>query len=174
MAAGATIYTFDVELADVDRGVYESLTLRVAQHPSETAAYMLTRILAYCLEFAEGIKTVDEWLVPIVADAEAGFGGPLNAFELMKSMIASGAAGVHWEDQLASEKKCGHLGGKVLIPTQQHVRTLNAARLALSGDGRHAVSLDRVIRTMRETGRDMSTKYKETARGGLALNVIEC
>ncbi|MBM9468998.1 isocitrate lyase [Nakamurella leprariae] len=71
-----------------------------------------------------------QWLVPIVADAEAGFGGALNAFELMKSMIASGAAGVHWEDQLASEKKCGHLGGKVLIPTAQHVRTLNAARLA--------------------------------------------
>ena len=69
-------------------------------------------------------------MAPIVADAEAGFGGPLNAFELMKSMIDAGAAGVHWEDQLASEKKCGHLGGKVLIPTQQHVRTLNAARLA--------------------------------------------
>ncbi|GAA4938345.1 isocitrate lyase [Actinoplanes utahensis] len=71
-----------------------------------------------------------DWFAPIVADAEAGFGGPLNAFELMKGMIAAGAAGVHWEDQLASEKKCGHLGGKVLIPTQQHVRTLNAARLA--------------------------------------------
>src|SRR4051812_147322 len=71
-----------------------------------------------------------DWLAPIVADAEAGFGGPLNAFELMKAMIAAGAAGVHWEDQLASEKKCGHLGGKVLIPTAQHIRTLNAARLA--------------------------------------------
>jgi isocitrate lyase len=71
-----------------------------------------------------------DWLVPIVADAEAGFGGPLNAFELMKSMIAAGAAGVHWEDQLAAEKKCGHLGGKVLVPTAQHIRTLNAARLA--------------------------------------------
>jgi isocitrate lyase len=70
------------------------------------------------------------WMAPIVADAEAGFGGVLNAFELMKSMIAAGAAGVHWEDQLASEKKCGHLGGKVLIPTGQHVKTLNAARLA--------------------------------------------
>ncbi len=70
------------------------------------------------------------WLAPIVADAEAGFGGVLNAFELMKSMIAAGASGVHWEDQLASEKKCGHLGGKVLIPTGQHIRTLNAARLA--------------------------------------------
>jgi isocitrate lyase len=70
------------------------------------------------------------WFAPIVADAEAGFGGALNAFELMKNMIVAGAAGVHWEDQLASEKKCGHLGGKVLIPTAQHVRTLNAARLA--------------------------------------------
>jgi isocitrate lyase len=70
------------------------------------------------------------WLAPIVADAEAGFGGVLNAYELMKSMIAAGAAGVHWEDQLASEKKCGHLGGKVLIPTGQHIKTLSAARLA--------------------------------------------
>ncbi len=70
------------------------------------------------------------WLAPIVADAEAGFGGVLSAFELMKAMIAAGAAGVHWEDQLASEKKCGHLGGKVLIPAGQHIRTLNAARLA--------------------------------------------
>jgi isocitrate lyase len=71
-----------------------------------------------------------DWLAPIVADAEAGFGGVLNAYELMKAMIAAGAAGVHWEDQLASEKKCGHLGGKVLIPTSQHIKTLNAARLA--------------------------------------------
>ena len=69
-------------------------------------------------------------MAPIVADAEAGFGGPLNAYELMQSMIEAGAAGVHWEDQLASEKKCGHMGGKVLIPTSQHIRTLNAARLA--------------------------------------------
>jgi len=71
-----------------------------------------------------------EWLVPIVADAEAGFGGHLNAFELMGSMIEAGAAGVHFEDQLASEKKCGHLGGKVLVPTEQFERTLVAARLA--------------------------------------------
>jgi isocitrate lyase len=70
------------------------------------------------------------WLVPIVADAEAGFGGPLNAFELMKAMIEAGAAGVHFEDQLAAEKKCGHLGGKVLVPTSQFIRTLSAARLA--------------------------------------------
>jgi isocitrate lyase len=71
-----------------------------------------------------------QWLAPIVADAEAGFGGALNAFELMKAMIEAGAAGVHFEDQLSSEKKCGHLGGKVLIPIGQHIRTLNAARLA--------------------------------------------
>jgi isocitrate lyase len=70
------------------------------------------------------------WFAPIVADAEAGFGGPLNAFELMKAMIEAGAAGVHFEDQLASEKKCGHLGGKVLVPTGSFIRTLNAARLA--------------------------------------------
>ncbi|RDI52089.1 isocitrate lyase [Nocardia mexicana] len=78
----------------------------------------------------EGDTSVPNWLVPIVADAEAGFGGALNAYELQKAMIAAGAAGVHWEDQLASEKKCGHLGGKVLIPTQQHIRTLTSARLA--------------------------------------------
>ncbi|MGN6427557.1 MAG: isocitrate lyase [Leifsonia sp.] len=73
---------------------------------------------------------VSDWMAPIVADAEAGFGGPLNAYELMHGMIQAGAAGVHWEDQLASEKKCGHMGGKVLVPTGQHIRTLNAARLA--------------------------------------------
>lgn len=78
----------------------------------------------------EGDDSVDNWLRPIVADAEAGFGGALNVFELQKAMINAGAAGTHWEDQLASEKKCGHLGGKVLIPTQQHIRTLNSARLA--------------------------------------------
>lgn len=71
-----------------------------------------------------------DWFAPIVADAEAGFGGPLNSFEIMKAYIEAGASGVHFEDQLASEKKCGHLGGKVLIPTQAHVRNLSAARLA--------------------------------------------
>jgi len=71
-----------------------------------------------------------DYFLPIVADAEAGFGGPLNSFELMKAMIEAGAAGVHFEDQLASEKKCGHMGGKVLVPTAQFIRTLNAARLA--------------------------------------------
>lgn len=80
------------------------------------------------IEHSEGHVPRD-WMVPIVADAEAGFGGPLNAFELMKSMIEAGAAGVHFEDQLASEKKCGHMGGKVLVPTSQFLRTLSAARL---------------------------------------------
>ena len=80
------------------------------------------------IEFLEGDDR--HWMAPIVADAEAGFGGPLNAYELMRQMIESGAAGVHFEDQLASEKKCGHLGGKVLVPTSQFERTLAAARLA--------------------------------------------
>lgn len=82
------------------------------------------------IETSEGKRSVDDWFAPIVADAEAGFGGPLNAFELMKAYIEAGVAGVHYEDQLASEKKCGHLGGKVLIPTLQHIRNLVAARLA--------------------------------------------
>jgi isocitrate lyase len=81
------------------------------------------------IDHAEG-RNGTHWLAPILADAEAGFGGPLNAFELMRALIEAGAAGVHFEDQLSSEKKCGHLGGKVLVPTQQFVRTLNAARLA--------------------------------------------
>ncbi|MCB1498063.1 MAG: isocitrate lyase, partial [Bauldia sp.] len=83
------------------------------------------------------------WMAPIVADAEAGFGGPLNAFELMKAMIEAGAAGVHFEDQLASEKKCGHLGGKVLVPTQTFVRTLNAARLAADVSGVNTILMAR-------------------------------
>ncbi|AKV01933.1 Isocitrate lyase [Labilithrix luteola] len=81
------------------------------------------------IDHAEG-KRSRYWLAPIMADAEAGFGGPLNAYELMKAMIEAGAAGVHFEDQLASEKKCGHMGGKVLVPTSHFIRTLVAARLA--------------------------------------------
>jgi isocitrate lyase len=81
------------------------------------------------IDHAEG-KKERYWFAPIMADAEAGFGGPLNAYELMKSMIEAGAAGVHFEDQLASEKKCGHMGGKVLVPTNNFIRTLTAARLA--------------------------------------------
>jgi isocitrate lyase len=86
------------------------------------------------IEHMEGGATRD-WFAPIIADAEAGFGGPLNCFEIMKAYIAAGAAGVHYEDQLASEKKCGHLGGKVLIPTQAHIRNLDSARLAADVSG---------------------------------------
>ena len=95
------------------------------------------------IEFAEDGRESVDWMAPIVADAEAGFGGPLNAYELMLSMIEAGAAGVHWEDQLASEKKCGHMGGKVLIPTGQHIRTLNAARLAADVSGVPSVIIAR-------------------------------
>ena len=91
---------------------------------------------------SEGDTDID-WLVPILADAEAGFGGALNAYELMRSMIEAGAAGVHFEDQLAAEKKCGHLGGKVLVPTSQFVRTLAAARLAADVAGVPTVLLAR-------------------------------
>src|SRR5258706_13233779 len=79
------------------------------------------------IHHAEGKNGV-YWFAPIIADAEAGFGGPLNCFELMKAMIAAGAAGVHFEDQLASEKKCGHMGGKVLVPTREFVQRLGGAR----------------------------------------------
>ncbi|MDN4473242.1 isocitrate lyase [Demequina zhanjiangensis] len=95
------------------------------------------------IEHAEVGMEERDWMAPIVADAEAGFGGPLNAYELMQGMIAAGAAGVHWEDQLASEKKCGHMGGKVLIPTSQHIRTLNAARLAADVAGAPTVVIAR-------------------------------
>ena len=95
------------------------------------------------IEFAEHGTTSRDWMAPIVADAEAGFGGPLNAYELMHSMIQAGAAGVHWEDQVASEKKCGHMGGKVLVPTQQHIRTLNAARLAADVAGTPTIIIGR-------------------------------
>jgi isocitrate lyase len=103
-------------------------------YPANSVPHVVKRI-NQALQRADQIDRLEgksdiHWYAPIIADAEAGFGGPLNAFELMKGMIESGAAGVHFEDQLASEKKCGHLGGKVLVPTQQFVRTLNAARLA--------------------------------------------
>ena len=103
-------------------------------YPANSAPALVKRINSALLradqiDSAEG-KNGTYWLAPIVADAEAGFGGPLNAFELMKAFIEAGAAGVHFEDQLSSEKKCGHLGGKVLVPTSQFVRTLVSARLA--------------------------------------------
>lgn len=96
------------------------------------------------MEQAEGKDTSSiDWFAPIVADAEAGFGGPLNAFELMKAMIKAGAAGVHFEDQLASEKKCGHLGGKVLIPIKTMIRNLTAARLAADTMGTPTIIMAR-------------------------------
>src|SRR2546422_3985258 len=102
-------------------------------YPSNSAPALVRRLnnallRAGQVESVEGNEV--DWLLPIVADAEAGFGGPLPAYELMRAMIEAGAAGVHFEDQLASEKKCGHLGGKVLVPTSHFVRTLTAARLA--------------------------------------------
>ncbi len=108
-------------------------------YPANSVPHVVRRInqafqRADQVEHAERVETgkppARDWFAPIVADAEAGFGGPLNAFELMKAMIEAGAAGVHFEDQLSSEKKCGHLGGKVLLPTGQFIRTLVAARLA--------------------------------------------
>jgi len=103
-------------------------------YPATSAPTLVRRInnallRADQIAHGEGDDSLD-WLAPIVADAEAGFGGPLNAFELMKAFIEAGAAAVHYEDQLSSEKKCGHLGGKVLVPSSQFVRTLVAARLA--------------------------------------------
>jgi isocitrate lyase len=103
-------------------------------YPANSVPQLVRRLNSALLradqvDWSEGRHDTD-WLVPIVADAEAGFGGALNAFELMRSLIEAGAGGVHFEDQLAAEKKCGHLGGKVLVPTSQFLRTLTAARLA--------------------------------------------
>jgi isocitrate lyase len=103
-------------------------------YPANSGPALVRRIVnalrrADQIQWSEGDTSID-YHVPIVADGEAGFGGPLNVFELTKAYISAGAAGVHFEDQLASEKKCGHMGGKVLVPTSQHVRTLVAARLA--------------------------------------------
>jgi isocitrate lyase len=102
-------------------------------YPADSAPALVRRLnnallRAIQVEAVEGNEV--DWLLPILADAEAGFGGPLQAYELMRGMIEAGAAGVHYEDQLAAEKKCGHLGGKVLVPTSQFIRTLTAARLA--------------------------------------------
>ncbi len=116
--------------ANLSEHVYPDQSL----YPANSVPSLVRRInnallRADQVECAEG-RVTRHWLAPIVADAEAGFGGPLNAYELMRAMIEAGAAGVHFEDQLASEKKCGHMGGKVLVPTAQHVRTLVSARLA--------------------------------------------
>jgi isocitrate lyase len=117
-------------------------------YPVDSVPTVVRRInnaLRRCDQIAvqEGKADATHWMAPIVADAEAGFGGALNAFELMRAMIEAGAAGVHFEDQLASEKKCGHLGGKVLVPISQHIRTLNAARLAADVEGVPTVLLCR-------------------------------
>ena len=119
--------------ANLSEQVYPDQSL----YPSNSVPAVVRRInnalrRADQIEWAErGSEPVTRhWMAPIVADAEAGFGGPLNAYELMRSLIEAGAAGVHFEDQLASAKKCGHMGGKVLVPTSQHLRTLAAARLA--------------------------------------------
>ncbi|MCB8819032.1 isocitrate lyase [Microvirga rosea] len=112
------------------------------------------------IEHAEGGAQRD-WFLPIVADAEAGFGGPLNAFEIMKAYIEAGAAGVHFEDQLASEKKCGHLGGKVLIPTSAHERNLVAARLAADVMGTTTLV---VARTDAESARLITSDVDERDR----------
>ncbi len=109
------------------------------------------------IECSEGGAKRD-WFAPIIADAEAGFGGPLNCFEIMKAYIEAGAAGVHFEDQLASEKKCGHLGGKVLIPTKAHERNLQAARLAADVSG---VSTLVVARTDAESAKLLTSDIDE-------------
>jgi isocitrate lyase len=131
-------------------------------YPADSVPKMVERInnalrRADQVEHSEG-GAQRHWLVPIVADAEAGFGGPLNAFELMKAMIAAGAAGVHYEDQLSSEKKCGHLGGKVLVPASQFIRSLVAARLAADVEGVPTVL---VARTDAYSARLLTTNLDE-------------
>lgn len=111
-------------------------------YPANSVPAVVRRINNALLRAGQ-IEPDRDWLAPVVADAEAGFGGPLNAYELMLQMIEAGAAGVHWEDQLASEKKCGHMGGKVLVPTGQHIRTLNAARLAADVSGTPTIVIAR-------------------------------
>ena len=134
-------------------------------YPANTGPELARRInralqRADQIEHAEGGAKRD-WFAPIVADAEAGFGGPLNCFEIMKAYIEAGVAGVHFEDQLASEKKCGHLGGKVLIPTQAAVRNLNAARLAADTCGVPTVL---VARTDAESAKLITSDVDERDR----------
>jgi isocitrate lyase len=134
-------------------------------YPANTGPELARRInralqRADQVEHAEGGAGRD-WFAPIVADAEAGFGGPLNCFEIMKAYIEAGVAGVHFEDQLASEKKCGHLGGKVLIPTQAAVRNLDAARLAADVCG---VPTILVARTDAESARLITSDVDERDR----------
>ena len=134
-------------------------------YPANTGPELARRINR-TLQRADQIEHLEggakrDWFAPIVADAEAGFGGPLNCFEIMKAYIEAGAAGVHFEDQLASEKKCGHLGGKVLIPTQAAIRNLNAARLAADTCGVPSVL---VARTDAESARLITSDVDERDR----------
>ncbi|MCS6857223.1 MAG: isocitrate lyase [Sandaracinaceae bacterium] len=134
-------------------------------YPVDSVPRLVARI-NQALRRADQIDSVDgvdgiDYYVPIVADAEAGFGGPLNAFELMRAMIEAGAAGVHFEDQLSSEKKCGHLGGKVLVPTSQFERTLIAARLAADVCGVPTVL---IARTDAESARLLTSDIDERDR----------
>ncbi|HYC96253.1 MAG TPA: isocitrate lyase, partial [Sphingomicrobium sp.] len=134
-------------------------------YPANTGPELARRInrtlqRADQIEHAEGGAQRD-WFAPIVADAEAGFGGPLNCFEIMKAYIEAGVAGVHFEDQLASEKKCGHLGGKVLIPTQAAIRNLDAARLAADVSG---VPTILVARTDAESAKLITSDVDERDR----------
>jgi isocitrate lyase len=135
-------------------------------YPANSVPMVVKRInnaLRRCDQVAhmENAGDTTHWMAPIIADAEAGFGGALNAFELMRAMIEAGAAGVHFEDQLASEKKCGHLGGKVLVPISQHIRTLNAARLAADVEG---VSTLLLCRTDAESAQLLTSDVDERDR----------
>ncbi|MBX6322006.1 MAG: isocitrate lyase [Rhodospirillaceae bacterium] len=140
-------------------------------YPANSVPVLVDRINQALLR-ADQIQHVEDgegdgidWFVPLVADAEAGFGGPLNAFELMKAMIRAGAAAVHFEDQLAAEKKCGHLGGKVLVPVSQFIRTLNAARLAADVCGTSTLI---VARTDAESARLITSDIDERDRPFIA------
>ena len=135
-------------------------------YPVDSVPTVVRRInnaLRRCDQIAvmENKGDATHWMAPVIADAEAGFGGALNAYELMRAMIDAGAAGVHFEDQLASEKKCGHLGGKVLVPISQHIRTLNAARLAADVEGVPTVLL---CRTDAESAQLLTTDVDERDR----------
>ena len=134
-------------------------------YPANTGPELARRINR-ALQRADQIEHMEggakrDWFAPIVADAEAGFGGPLNCFEIMKAYIEAGVAGVHFEDQLASEKKCGHLGGKVLIPTQAAIRNLDAARLAADVCGVPTVL---VARTDAESAKLLTSDIDERDR----------
>ncbi len=151
--------------AAADANTASSMYPDQSLYPANTGPELARRInrtfaRADQIEHMEGGSQRD-WFAPIVADAEAGFGGPLNCFEIMKAYIEAGVAGVHFEDQLASEKKCGHLGGKVLIPTQAAIRNLDAARLAADVCGVPTVL---VARTDAESARLITSDVDERDR----------